>query len=156
MVDTQLCKLRDATGELVLYPVPHLECVPVLLILTVDTRAQFHNFRFKPFPRILPSVFVKDSSESSIFSPLVHFQESMHLIPGININSTGTVLRGTIVNRTYDTHKKLYISLFLLTIFGPIYYGPPYLYAIITWMHVRFPFYEVSVAYTWYTVWYLV
>ena len=35
------------------------------------------------------------------------------------------VLRGTIVNRTYGTHKNLYIYLFLLTIFGPIYYGPP-------------------------------
>lgn len=30
-----------------------------------------------------------------------------------------------IVNRTYGTHKNLYIYLFLLTIFGPIYYGPP-------------------------------
>ena len=29
--------------------------------------------------------------------------------------------RGTIVNRTYGTHKILYISLFLLTIFGPDY-----------------------------------
>ena len=35
------------------------------------------------------------------------------------------VLRGTILNRTYSTHKNLYISLFLLTIYGPIYYGPP-------------------------------
>ena len=34
------------------------------------------------------------------------------------------VLRGTIVKRTYDIHKKLYISLFLFTVFGPIYYGP--------------------------------
>ena len=32
------------------------------------------------------------------------------------------ILRGTIVNRTYGAHKKLYIYLFLLTIFGPIYY----------------------------------
>ena len=32
---------------------------------------------------------------------------------------------GAIVNRTYDTHKNLYIYLFLLTMFGPIYYGPP-------------------------------
>ena len=32
---------------------------------------------------------------------------------------------GTIVNRTYGTYKNLYISLFLLTIFGPIYYRPP-------------------------------
>ena len=35
-------------------------------------------------------------------------------------------LRGPIVNRTYGTHKNLpiYISLFLPTVFGPIYYGP--------------------------------
>ena len=35
------------------------------------------------------------------------------------------LLRGTItiVNRTYGTHKNLYIYLFLLTIFGPIYYA---------------------------------
>ena len=32
---------------------------------------------------------------------------------------------GTIVNRTYGTHKNLYISPFLLPILGPIYYGPP-------------------------------
>ena len=35
------------------------------------------------------------------------------------------LLPGTIVNRTYGTHKTLYTYLFLLTIFGPIYYGPP-------------------------------
>ena len=35
------------------------------------------------------------------------------------------VLRGTLVNRTYGGHKNLYIHLFLLTIFGPIYYRPP-------------------------------
>ena len=35
------------------------------------------------------------------------------------------LLRGTIVNRTYGTHKNLYIHLFSPTIFGPIYYGPP-------------------------------
>ena len=35
------------------------------------------------------------------------------------------LLRGTKVNRTYDTHKNLYACLFLLTIFGPINYGPP-------------------------------
>ena len=33
-------------------------------------------------------------------------------------------LRGTIVNRTYGTHKNLYIFLFLLKTFGAIYYGP--------------------------------
>ena len=36
-----------------------------------------------------------------------------------------TVLRGTIVNRTYDTDKKLHIYLFFIPIFRPIYYGPP-------------------------------
>ena len=42
--------------------------------------------------------------------------------------STGqrcTTCGGTIVNRTYGTHKKQHIYLFLPTIFGPIYYGPP-------------------------------
>ena len=34
------------------------------------------------------------------------------------------VVRETIVNRTYGTHKNQYIFLFLLTIFGPIYYSP--------------------------------
>ena len=34
------------------------------------------------------------------------------------------VLRGTTVNRTYGTYSNLDISVFLLTIFGPIYYGP--------------------------------
>ena len=33
--------------------------------------------------------------------------------------------RGTTINRTYGTHKKLSIFLFLLTVFGPINYGPP-------------------------------
>ena len=35
------------------------------------------------------------------------------------------LLRGTIVNRTYGIHKNLYITPFLLTIFGAINYGPP-------------------------------
>ena len=35
------------------------------------------------------------------------------------------LLRGTIVNRTYRIDKNLYIQQLLLTIFGPIYYGPP-------------------------------
>ena len=35
------------------------------------------------------------------------------------------LLRGNIVNRTCGTHKNLYIYLFLRTIFGPIYDGPP-------------------------------
>ena len=35
------------------------------------------------------------------------------------------LVRGTIVNSTYVTHKNLYVSPFLLTVFGPINYGPP-------------------------------
>ena len=36
------------------------------------------------------------------------------------------ILRGpTILNRTYGVDKKLYISIFLPTLFGPIYYGLP-------------------------------
>ena len=36
------------------------------------------------------------------------------------------VLRGTIVSRAHGTHKKLYVSLFPPTIFGPIVvYGLP-------------------------------
>ena len=36
-----------------------------------------------------------------------------------------TLLRGTTVNRTCGTHKNLHIYLFLLTIFCPVYCGPP-------------------------------
>ena len=37
------------------------------------------------------------------------------------------LLRGTIVNRTDGIHKNLYIAPFLLliTMFGPVNYGPP-------------------------------
>ena len=34
------------------------------------------------------------------------------------------LLRGTILNRTYGTHKNLYTYLFLPTISGTIYYAP--------------------------------
>ena len=34
------------------------------------------------------------------------------------------LLRGTIIIRTCDQHKTLYIPVFLLTIFGPDYYTP--------------------------------
>ena len=34
------------------------------------------------------------------------------------------VLRGTIIIRTFDQHKNLYITVFLLTVFGPDYYVP--------------------------------
>ena len=42
-----------------------------------------------------------------------------------NLGNIQSLLRGTTVNRTYVTLKNLYISLFLLAIFGPVYYGPP-------------------------------
>ena len=45
---------------------------------------------------------------------------------GVGVVGWRVLLRGTILNRTYGTHKTLYISLFLLKIFGSIYYGPPY------------------------------
>ena len=35
-------------------------------------------------------------------------------------------LRGTIIIRTCDQHKYLYITVFLRAIFGPDYYVPPY------------------------------
>ena len=38
--------------------------------------------------------------------------------------SADRLLRGTVVNRTYAIYKNLSIYLFLVTIFGPIYYGP--------------------------------
>ena len=40
-------------------------------------------------------------------------------------NTACRLLRETIVNRTYDTHKNLNVQPFLLTIFGPVNYGPP-------------------------------
>ena len=43
---------------------------------------------------------------------------------GTAYRSTAVLLRGSILNRTYGTDKNLYKSLYLLTIFGPIYYGP--------------------------------
>ena len=35
------------------------------------------------------------------------------------------LLPGAILNRTYGTHRNLKMSLFLLTLFGPIYHDPP-------------------------------
>ena len=43
----------------------------------------------------------------------------------VQSRSPELLLRGTIVNRTYCTHKNLYVLLFLPTIFGPVKYGPP-------------------------------
>ena len=48
-----------------------------------------------------------------------------------------TLLHGTIVNRTYDTHKNLYFYVFLPTTIGPIYYGPPYFFGTALYKNVR-------------------
>ena len=71
---------------------------------------------------------------SIIFNPFrtaVPFWGATYLEFDWFVPKTGTavlkgliVLRGTILNRTYRTDKKLYILFFVLTIFGPIYYGP--------------------------------
>ena len=45
------------------------------------------------------------------------------VLPGTSI-SVLMVLRGAIVIRTHHIHKNLYITLFLLIIFGPYYYVP--------------------------------
>ena len=56
----------------------------------------------------------------------------LHLVSLCRLGTIGCpfrpvlLVRGTMVNRTYGTHRNLHISIFLLTIFGPIYYGPPY------------------------------
>ena len=42
----------------------------------------------------------------------------------LSLRAPSVLLRGTLVNRTYGKHKNLNIYLFLLTLFGPIYYGP--------------------------------
>ena len=56
--------------------------------------------------------------------------------PVCDINGSTRILQSTIhlpeligdtLNRTHGTQKNLNISLFLLTIFGPIYFGPPYM-----------------------------
>ena len=49
--------------------------------------------------------------------------ESVRLMVQVRYDSM--LLPGAIVNRAYGIHKNLYIPLFLLTLFGPIYYDPP-------------------------------
>ena len=63
----------------------------------------------------------------SHFAALLHEQviNRVDLLPG-NWYRILLILRGAILSRTCGTHKNLYTSLFLLTIFGPNYYGPPY------------------------------
>ena len=63
-------------------------------------------------------VFVLDITPFFVLLVPVDIQHSV-------LADSSILLRGTTLNRTYGTHKKLYISPFLLTIFGPTYYGPP-------------------------------
>ena len=48
-----------------------------------------------------------------------------HISDGYPLHNLHNLLRRTPVNRTYGTHKNRHIYHFLLTISGPIYYGPP-------------------------------
>ena len=41
------------------------------------------------------------------------------------VGKENRLLRGTAVNRTCGTHKNVCISVVLLLVLGPIYYGPP-------------------------------
>ena len=43
-------------------------------------------------------------------------------------DGSSLLLGGGIVNRTFGKHNKLYVSLFFLTVVGPIYFGPPWQY----------------------------
>ena len=56
------------------------------------------------------------------------------------------LLREAILNRTYGTNKNLHISLFLLTISGPVYYAPPKKYAPL--QHIRGLYNTFAVALT--------
>ena len=50
--------------------------------------------------------------------------------PPLAKNIPYALLRRTTLNRTCGTHKILYISIFLSTILGPIYHGPPYAFFV--------------------------
>ena len=69
--------------------------------------------------------------DSHLMTYLVDLSRHTHIYIYLKINNISiylsALLRRTIVtlNRTYGTHRNLSISLFLLTIFGPIYSGPP-------------------------------
>ena len=62
---------------------------------------------------------------SYLLSPPVILVQGIYITKAVMLYVLHQYLRGAIVNRTYGTNKNLYTSLFLLTIFGPIYYGPP-------------------------------
>ena len=57
--------------------------------------------------------------------------------PPLAKNIPYALLRRTTLNRTCGTHKILYISIFLSTILGPIYHGPPYAF-FVAWSNLFF------------------
>ena len=70
-----------------------------------------------------PVLFVvsKILVSSELLSCLLEMGVEYYLVPGMY----QVLLRGGIVIRTHRIHKNLYITLFLLIIFGPYYYVPP-------------------------------
>ena len=70
--------------------------------------------------------FVQRSTKAESFrSKRTQYLMNYVSLVGMVVKGQGHYYGGPILNRTYGTHKSLYISLVLLTIFGPIYYGPP-------------------------------
>ena len=59
----------------------------------------------------------------SLFHSIYTHTDIVLVVGAFRIDPLNHSVQGTIVNRTYGTHNDLNISLFLLTIFGPIYYG---------------------------------
>ena len=73
----------------------------------------------KKHPSIM-TVLLRTSTGNMECFPLIDFLD----MPSSQVSCL-LLLLGTIVNRTYRTHKNLYIQPFLLTIFGPINQAPP-------------------------------
>ena len=65
-----------------------------------------------------PFLFIMDGGTVELVSPV--FEAAGQAF----VAQVRFLLRGTLLNRTYGTDKNLHILLFLLEIFGPIYYGP--------------------------------
>ena len=69
------------------------------------------------FPEILP-VMTKQA-----VTKYISMEENKQVLK--SVHGSIILLRGAIVNRTYGILKNLYVYPFLLTIFGPVNYGPP-------------------------------
>ena len=70
---------------------------------------------------ILPFVFLRSPS----YDPAPSLASGISASVILRGHCHMLTLRGGAVNRTYDLHKNLYVYLFLLTTFGPIYSDPP-------------------------------